>query len=174
MSPVTIRKARPQDRPAIAALMAASWQDAYAPFLPAGILSQLPARFAEKWRDHASGSGDLVMVAEEGGVLQGFAAFLAAEPMYLDNLHVRPGLRGGGIGRRLLAGCVAPLRALGARRAELTVIEGNATARAFYERMGGRIAARETARLFDTELDVLRLRWEDIGIWERVPASTVS
>ena len=174
MTDPVIRPARTADRPGIAALMAASWQSVYAPVLPAAVLDGLPARFAEKWRDHAGGPEDLVMVAERDGALLGFAAFLGGDPLWLDNLHVHPGLRGGGIGRRLLAGCVAPLRARGVTRVELTVVEGNTAARAFYARMGGRPVARETVTLLGTEVTVLRLRWDDIGTWDRIAAGTPS
>ena len=165
MTELTIRPARAADRPAIASLMAASWQSAYAPFLPPETLETLPQRFAEKWQSHASGPDDLILLAEAEGAPVAFVTFLAGDPVWIDNLHVRPDLRGGGIGRRLLAGSVAPLTARGARAAELTVITGNAPARAFYARMGGRVVAEEGAELFGTPLDVLRLRWDDIAVW---------
>ena len=166
-----IRDARPEDRPAIAALHAASWQAAYARFLPADVLADLPRRFALKWQDHASGGGDRVLLIEEGGALLGFAAFLAGDPLWLDNLHVRPDLRGGGIGRRLLAGCAACLRGASPLPCELTVIRDNDPARRFYAAMGARVVAEERADVFGTDLAVLRLRWDDIVIWGEGPGT---
>lgn len=165
---VTIRLMREDDRAAIAALQTASWQNAYAGYLSSDELAALPDKFALKWQSHASGPGDLVVVAEDKGDFVGFAAFLAGDPMFLDNLHVRPDLRRGGVGRALLAGCVAPLAELSASRAELTVVEANTAARAFYARMGGQIVAQEVSSALGVALPVLRIRWNDVSVWERL------
>ena len=165
MTGLRIRQARTQDRPAMAALMVASWRHVYAGDLPREVLEELPERFARKWQTHASGPGDLVMLAEDDRGICGLAAFLAGDPLWLDNLHVAPDRHGQGIGRRLLAGCVAPLQARGVRAVELTVLRDNAPARAFYARMGGQVVAGETADLLGSPVPVLRLRWDDIAHW---------
>ena len=165
------RLARDADRPAIAALQTASWATAYAPYMTAEARDSLPQHFGTKWRDHASGPGDLVAVAVSGSEVVGVAAFLEADPMYLDNLHVRPDLKGQQIGRRLLAFCADRLIDRGVARAELTVIEDNHAARHFYERMGGQIVAREKDDVMGSPVDVLRLRWDDIAVWRRLAAA---
>jgi GNAT superfamily N-acetyltransferase len=66
----------------------------------------------------------------------------------LDNLHVRPHLKGRGIGARLLqasrewSSAVAPGRPM-----HLWVLEGNAQARHFYDRERGDIVERQMVEL---------------------------
>ena len=98
--------------------------------------------------------------------LLGFACVLLdADPCWgalLDNLHVKPAMRGQGMGRRLferarewvdLTSPGTPLH--------LTVIEANLQARAFYERVGGTIVEREIKEVIPgTRLAILRYRWE--------------
>ena len=165
------RLARDGDRPAIAALQAASWASAYAPYMDPDAIAALPQHFSDKWKDHAANPGDLVAVAEAGAAVVAVAAFLHADPMYLDNLHVRPDLKGQQIGRRLLAFCSGHLIARGVRRAELTVIEDNQIARQFYDRMGGRVIARERDDVMGTPVDVLRIRWDDVALWHRLASA---
>ncbi|WGH80370.1 GNAT family N-acetyltransferase [Jannaschia sp. GRR-S6-38] len=70
--------------------------------------------------------------------MTGFACALTdRDPPLIDNLHVRPGLRGGGTGGRLLAAIKAALAEAGFARAYLTVLEENAAAHRFYLAHGG-------------------------------------
>ena len=133
-----IRDAAPEDRDAIVALQVASWRDAYAAALPAGDLGdRLAAHLAGTWAARNFRPPLLTLVAEADGLL-GFVCCLADRaPPYIDNLHVRPGLRSGGTGGRLMAACFDRLRAQGYRGCALTVLDGNARARAFYARLGG-------------------------------------
>jgi ribosomal protein S18 acetylase RimI-like enzyme len=54
----------------------------------------------------------------------------------IHSIHVDPGLHGAGIGRWLLDAALDDLRLAGCRAATLTVLTGNAQARAFYEHLG--------------------------------------
>lgn len=87
-------------------------------------------------------------VAEQHGQPVGFAYLYGRhDPRWgtlLDNLHVRPSLRGGGIGARLLTGSAEETaRRYPGEPLYLFVYEGNAPARAFYARMGGREVERQ-------------------------------
>lgn len=86
------------------------------------------------------------VVAEVGGVVVGFAlfftnfsTFLAQPGLYLEDLYVQPMHRGCGIGRALLAhlGALAVARDCG--RFEWSVLDWNANAIRFYERMGATV-----------------------------------
>jgi GNAT superfamily N-acetyltransferase len=164
---VTFREATAADADAIADLLTASWQDAYAPLLPAGLLSdRLPGLHRAMWRGHfAAPRPGIVLLAEDGDGLRGFcAAWLNDGEAYVDNLHMRPGLRGGGVGRALLGRAACALAARGATRAALTMIEGNAGARRFYERLGGVPAEPREAVLHGVATCQRRIAWADIRV----------
>lgn len=61
-----------------------------------------------------------------------FSTFLGEPGIWLEDIFVRPAYRGRGYGRALLE----HLRTLGAGRIEWDVLDWNADAMGFYERMG--------------------------------------
>ncbi len=85
-------------------------------------------------------------VAEAGGEVVAFAlfftnfsTFLSRPGLYLEDLYVRPALRGRGIGEALLArlGAIAVERGYG--RFEWSVLDWNRNAIRFYEKMGASV-----------------------------------
>ena len=105
MSDISLRPARPGDDALLASLHAVSWQHAYAGQLPADFLrDELGDFMAAKWAARlAEPAGTYrIAIAEVAGVAAGFVCLWpAAEPhkgVYLDNLHVLPGLSGPGPG----------------------------------------------------------------------------
>lgn len=158
-----IRPAGPEDAPAVAALLAASWQDAYAALLPAAVLDRMAERILPEWQALLAAPPGIVLLAEKDGEPLGVAAiWLRGEEAYLDSLHVAPGGRGGGLGRHLLAAAMREAIAAGARRAALRVIEGNAGAMRFYERLGARPVAQETGEVAGHPVRLLRLHVDDL------------
>jgi ribosomal protein S18 acetylase RimI-like enzyme len=160
----TFREAGAADAPAIAALLTASWQDAYAGLLPAALLQdRLPALHRAAWAAHfAAPRPGIVLLAEGPDGLRGFcAAWLDADEAYVDNLHLRPGLRGGGVGRALLGRAVGALAARGATQAALTIIDGNEGALRFYRRLGGIDGAPYPATLHGEPVRYRRIAWDD-------------
>lgn len=136
-----IRAARSGDRPAIARLQAESWRDAYAGHLPQAFLGPaLDERIGARWAA-PPGPEELVLVAggdPPEGFPDGFVAVLTGGEMpYVDNLHVRPGRRGSGIGAALMREAARALLARGHRAAYLMVMDANAGAIRFYRRLGG-------------------------------------
>ena len=161
---VVIQPAGPADADTIARLHVRSWRSAYVGMLPAEFLDgpvgdELPAL----WRRRFSGEDSerkTVLMAVHRGSLIGFACVLPdADPAWgplLDNLHVDPGMKGQGVGRLLfdaVRDAVAPASLL-----HLWVLEANAPARRFYERLGGIEVER---RLVDvtTSVAALQLRY---------------
>ena len=88
--------------------------------------------------------GSVVLVAEEGGEVAGYAAGYL-EPRWVGHIAsvaVRPRFRRRGIGRALVEALERELIAEGARRLRLEVRESNAAARRLYESLGYRVVRR--------------------------------
>jgi [ribosomal protein S18]-alanine N-acetyltransferase len=67
----------------------------------------------------------------------GFCAFwLVCDEVHINNVALRPALRGRGLGTALMRHVFGEARRLGARRATLEVRASNAGARRLYERLG--------------------------------------
>lgn len=103
---------------------------------------------SEKLRPHLFGERAVVeaLVAESQGEVVGFAVFftnfstfLAQPGLYLEDLYVRPAHRGQGVGEALLSrvGRLAVEREYG--RFEWSVLDWNANAIRFYEKMGATV-----------------------------------
>src|SRR5688572_30686579 len=91
----------------------------------------------------------------------GFCAFwLVLDEIHINNVAVRPHLRGAGIGSALLHHVLAEARHLGARRATLEVRASNAPARRLYERLGFYVAATRRNYYTNPVEDALIL-WRD-------------
>ena len=147
---ITLRPVTASDAALLAELHTESWRVAYRGLLRDEYLDGPiePERVAV-WtqRLQALAPTHFGFVAEADGRAVGFAFLYGAHDPHwgtlLDNLHVRPGLRGGGIGRLLIE---AAAREAGRRHPgtplHLFVYEGNEAARAFYARMGGREVER--------------------------------
>src|ERR1700748_2493146 len=83
------------------------------------------------------------VIAELGGKPAGFAlffhnfsTFLAKPGLYLEDLYVKPELRGKGVGKKLLAHLAALALKRGCGRFEWAVLDWNAAAITFYKSLG--------------------------------------
>jgi GNAT superfamily N-acetyltransferase len=83
------------------------------------------------------------LIAEVDGDVVGFAlwflnfsTWLGRPGIYLEDLYVRPGKRGSGLGRALLLELVAIARQRGYGRVEWSVLDWNAPAIGFYRSLG--------------------------------------
>lgn len=171
-----IRLAGPTDAAAIAELHTASWRSAYRgilsdPYLDGPIALERRAVWRERF-EHP-GPGQYVAVAEDSAVLAGFTClYQHYDPQWgtlLDNLHVLPERQGKGIGRSLIAKaahwCAAQM-VLNQQEEPvyLWVIESNAPARRFYERLGGAVAGETMWTAPDgTQVPELRYAWSNPG-----------
>ncbi len=68
-----------------------------------------------------------------------FSTFLGQPGLYLEDLYVQPAFRGTGLGKALLAHLGALAVARGCGRFEWSVLDWNANAIRFYERMGATV-----------------------------------
>ncbi|WP_370977815.1 N-acetyltransferase family protein [Agaribacterium sp. ZY112] len=141
---INYRIAGIDDVAAIAALHALSWQQNYKDALQAEYLAEKAVeerlslwqqRFAKPVKDQ------VVFIAEQSGELLGFAAlfYRGSERWgaYLDNLHVKSGLQGRGIGKALLKRLAAYLlQHCPEQQLCLLVNQNNLKAQAFYRKLG--------------------------------------
>ena len=111
-------------------------------------LSHLVQVTPEKLRPHLFGEKPVAeaLVAEVDGDVVGFAlfftnfsTFLAQPGLYLEDLFVRPTQRGLGIGEALLRKLAELAVDRGCGRFEWSVLDWNANAIRFYERMGAAV-----------------------------------
>ncbi|GAB2732342.1 GNAT family N-acetyltransferase [Kitasatospora kifunensis] len=145
---VSIREGGPDDASAVALLHAESWRTAYAGIVPAAVLADgLVEQRGELWAirltvDYGDPAATpaLLLAEQADGELVGFGYLVPQTDgrVLLDNLHVRPGLTGAGIGAALLRA----VRTWTARTHPgaplyLEVLRDNHRAVAFYERAGG-------------------------------------
>ncbi|WP_225767927.1 GNAT family N-acetyltransferase [Inquilinus sp. Marseille-Q2685] len=169
---IEIRPATAADAAAIADLHQRSWRSAYRGLLPDSYLDgpagdQLAAHWSGAFaKDEPCRMMILIAMAPDG-----IAGFVAAWPKgpdraLIDNLHVAPGLRGGGLGRRLMGRAAAELRRLGFRSAFLEVIEGNHDARGFYRRLGGVEGAPFVEPIGGHPTRVIPVAWDDLAVLE--------
>lgn len=126
------------DAETIARLKIACWREAYPGILPQPILDGLDlSRATAEWR--AALEEGIAWIAAEAGMPVGFGHMRGAE---VTTLYVRAADHGRGVGREILQHLFDEIGCLGHRTAHLWVLEENPKARRFYERMGGRLAAR--------------------------------
>lgn len=147
-----------------------AWRETYAGFIPDDVLARLdPEQRANMWRDNMTNNRRAVFVSEIDGDIVGFGACGlqrdASLPYRVEiaALYVLRRAQRHGIGRGLMVAMARELMAQGDASASLWVMEENAPARAFYERLGGKvIVRREQARDGFTSIGVA-YAWDDLG-----------
>jgi len=140
---VEIRRARPEDAAAIAAVHVRTWQAAYEHVFGAERLAGIDVTGRESLaRRNATDADQDVFVAEEGGRIVGFVACgpseEEAEERELFAIYVFPEAWGSTAAPSLLHAATDAMRGRGAPGAILWVLEDNPRARRFYEREGWR------------------------------------
>jgi ribosomal protein S18 acetylase RimI-like enzyme len=179
---ICIRRARSADAAAIGAVHVATWRTAYAGVLPEAYLSNLSvvrhaAGYEMAISDRRNGHAVFVAVASgadapsgaparEGGTIIGFVSGGRARRSgfgqgEVETLYLLDDYRDRGVGRRLMRAMAAHLSAVGCRSAMLWVLKDNPT-RWFYQRLGGRPAAREIIRFAGQMMEQLAFTWDPI------------
>lgn len=145
-----------------------TWQAAYRGLMPDDFLEQLDvAERAERWRRNLSGTqGDHFVIEDEPGRVAGFCSVLPSPnpddgetvgviaALYVDPPHWRRGF-----GAALMQVATDRARERGFRELWLRVLEGNESARRFYEGQGFRPDGSAQSETYgDAVLPVLRYR----------------
>ncbi|MEV4557121.1 GNAT family N-acetyltransferase [Kitasatospora sp. NPDC049285] len=148
-APPRLREGSAADAPAVAALLTASRRAAYAGLVPVDALgSEEEQRLLWELRlsvDYGTPERTPVLLLAEDpdGTLAGFAYLTPEDDLVrLEQLHVRPGRTGAGLGGLLLA---AALTRFADHPVRLDVLAANHRAITFYERHGARRTGTGTA-----------------------------
>ncbi|WP_424139747.1 N-acetyltransferase family protein [Roseomonas chloroacetimidivorans] len=177
---IQVRRARPEDAPAIGAIHRIAWQDAYPGILPDSYLAGLDQRriAAGYLRGMlARRGGEAVFVAcGPDGAPVGFASAAHARRSgiaegEIETLYLLPDWRDQGIGRRLMRASAAHLSAIGCGSAMLWVLSGN-VAGWFYRRLGGRPVGREMIHVGGRAVEQTAVLWDPITLLLDATAAT--
>jgi GNAT superfamily N-acetyltransferase len=124
------RPASATDADAVARIWEVGWRDGHEGRVPEALVA---VRTPESFRARAAERVADTTVARVGDEVAGFVMVVAdeVEQLYVDAAH-----RGSGIADVLLDEAERQVRAGGHEEAWLAVVEGNARARAFYEKRG--------------------------------------
>lgn len=175
MEGIVIRPAAPGDEEALAGVHVRSWQTAYRGILPEDFLAGLsiPTR-VDRWRERISnpGEGEFSFVAEVTGEIVGFSGggperegFVGADGLQYDGevyaIYLLAEWRGLGIGHRLMAPAALSLVDSDSRSVVIWVLKDNATARCFYEALGGVLVGEKPITIGQTELLEVAYGWPD-------------
>ncbi|MET8845589.1 GNAT family N-acetyltransferase [Amycolatopsis sp. NPDC004625] len=156
----TVRAATVADAPAIGEIHVRSWQAAYDGLIPADFLARLSASSrATAWARRIGDGAGQVLVAEDDGIVVGFAAF---GPSQLYALYLLPEFWGRGLGRVLHDRVVENMTG---DSAVLWVLATNERAKAFYVRQGW---VDDDARQTET-VDDGRVTLEEMRYRRRLP-----
>jgi len=162
----TVRQARPEDEPALAAIDVATWSPDVTP-------APEPDPGSGFFGDPAR--RDEILVADLDGTVVGYVALHQAirleshrHVLEITGLAVAPTHHGRGVGRLLLAAATRAARGHGARKVSLRVLAPNTAARRLYESCGFEVEGvlKEEFRLDGRYVDdlLMAFRIEDPGL----------
>ena len=157
-SPITVRRARPDDIEALAEVTRSAYAATYPGIVPPAVLDEwiadAPAMWL-RWRETVEGQPDhasRAWVADRDGTILGYATTSPAKSEWLPppdgageltNLYLAPTAIGTGIGRRLYEHAVDDLRQRGFDPLVVWAFRDNPRARRFYSGVGLQIDVPE-------------------------------
>jgi GNAT superfamily N-acetyltransferase len=167
---ISIRNATLHDADAIAVLHATVWRATYQSLAPAAALAALTTQVRlARWRVLLGepAAGQVTLLAEHEGALAGFGQLAPPSPQSARReirfLYVGEAHQGCGVGRGLMRALAQAALDQGAAGIELGVVDGNARAIAFYQRLGGQRVGRYTDPGPIWRSDNLVYAWDDLA-----------
>jgi ribosomal protein S18 acetylase RimI-like enzyme len=142
---VSLRRARPEDAPALAQVHVDSWREGYRGIVPDAYLQGFTVeRRTERFRQSLESDSEETYLAERGGRIVGFLTIGGCRDEDIDHattgeiwgIYLAPTDWRKGIGRFLCGQGEKMLASRGFSMAALWVLERNVQARRFYEAMG--------------------------------------
>ena len=165
---IMVRDGVQADIPEVAALKVRSWDDAYRPLLGSGLVDQLldvDEHRSTIQRDLTKREAFMLVAEAPEGEIVGFALSHldgTGDP-FLESLHVRPSLRGTGIGAALLRATATRWASRGFTSMSLHVVAANVAARRFYERLGSLVVGTITDDWRGTSVPLVVYRWPNLS-----------
>jgi ribosomal protein S18 acetylase RimI-like enzyme len=172
-----VRRARPEDAPAIGRIYVETWQATYAGLLPEKMLAAMSEVRQSAWWSRALADPDdargifVVDHAEADVVGFGSCGPVRELPAGLDGterrvgeiytLYVEPDFQDQGYGRSLLDAMFKQLRGAGSDAVVLWMLADNPS-RFFYEAMGGAPVGHRLDRMAGTEVEEVAYAWHDL------------
>lgn len=174
---IAVRRAKVDDAPSIARVYIDAWHDTYPAILSKQLLCAMtPKGQSARWRAAIKANGrEQVIVAEADSTVVGMSSFGPARDRDMDfdgevyTLYVDPRHFGEGIGRALLIGAFAALRAHGFGSCVIWAHASN-PARFFYEKMGGRLIGERTTRMMGDPVPESAFGWRRLALAGRSTA----
>ena len=171
VEPMNIRSFQPADRAGITAVQTASWQSTYRGMLPDHFLNhEVENELAGYWSNLETLPQDLVLIAEDSAI-KGFISIWCRPDPFIDNLHIMPQCKSGGIGSQLMAAAAKELVFRGHSGVYLWVMCNNGPAIRFYEKLGGVRTQTEHKDIFGHKVPCIRFEWTNLSI---IPARALS
>ncbi len=140
---IDVRRAEPQDAPAISEVHRQAWSQAYAGLIPHKPLIQMLERRGEGWWRKAVRGPATLLVLDIGGVIAGYATIglNRARALPYDGeiyeIYLRPEYQGVGLGRRLFGESRRLLKSLGCKGLVVWCLEDSEHAVRFLRSYGG-------------------------------------
>ncbi len=140
---IDVRRAEPQDAPAISEVHRQAWSQAYAGLIPHKPLIQMLERRGEGWWRKAVRGPATLLVLDIGGVIAGYATIglNRARALPYDGeiyeIYLRPEYQGVGLGRRLFGESRRLLKSLGCKGLVVWCLEESEHAVRFLRSHGG-------------------------------------
>jgi len=166
---VDFRNAKQKDLPQVAAVHVDSWQRSFAGIAPDSFLRGMSvekriAAYSERRVDEHYG---MIVAEHPNRGIVGFADFgtpkLAGDfDAQIFSFYFLPEFQRKGIGTRLFQRCARRIAGSGARSFCLDALEVSPF-RSFYDKMGGKIVARDAHKLGDKDFETVIYGWDDIS-----------
>ncbi|HEX8166115.1 MAG TPA: GNAT family N-acetyltransferase [Beijerinckiaceae bacterium] len=155
---ISIRRARTEDAAALSGVFDSAWREAYQGIIPGVALDRMMARRGPRWWLSTIGRGRPLVVLDVGETVAGYVSYgrcrdraLPAEGE-IDELYLAPEYQGVGFGTRLFRCVRNDMTDRGIKRIAVWSLAENERARAFYERLGGKVVAETTDRVAGSNL----------------------
>ena len=167
-SGIRFRLAMSADAVALGHAHVEAWRESYAGLVPNAVLAAIdPHLRAAMWRAVLAKGGAVHLVERDDAII-GFASGgpqLDASLPYSAEfraIYIRRSSQRRGVGRALMSAVARDLLARGHASAALWVLEGNSSARRFYEALGGREVARREQLRDGFSAVGIAYGWEDL------------
>lgn len=177
MDIIRFREAQSSDAAAIGAVHVTSWRETYTGLLPTQLMNGLSAEArSAMWStiidNPATSGGTAVFVATIASEIVGFGACGGQRDEVLKErgfdsevgaIYVLRSHQHAGVGSTLMNLMARKLLGQGRTAATLWVLRENASARRFYERLGGALVGEKADEQWDEKLSEVAYGWSDLS-----------